>query len=175
MAKNEKTEIGFEKFEEDFNAIPGTMFIEKSGETPEGNEIPEAKSLRWLALQFPKVDNPQDDVDRMQNCINKYCTDAADLINSQKAEIEKYAKEHDENFNKWLVLDEKTKKRSAELYEEAKGVVRAEAIREFAEKLKAKSDYCYLGHIDHLAYRISGMDLDSLVKEMTEGQDENKH
>lgn len=45
---------------------------------------------------------------------------------------------------------------------------RADAIREFAEKLKAKSDYCYLDNIRMVAYRILDKDLDSLVKEMTE-------
>lgn len=51
-------------------------------------EIKEAKSLRWLAVQFPKVENPKDDVDRMQNCINLYCTNAADLINNLQADKE---------------------------------------------------------------------------------------
>lgn len=45
---------------------------------------------------------------------------------------------------------------------------RAEAINDFAERLKKKSDYCYLGNIDSLAYRILEKDLNTLVKDMTE-------
>ncbi len=69
-------------------------------------------------------------------CQDAICKDALALINRQKAEIERYEKENNEKFNKWMLLDERTKERYAELYEEAKGVVRAEAIKEFAEKLK---------------------------------------
>lgn len=50
-------------------------------------EIKEAKSLRWLANQFPKVENPKDNGDRLCNCINLYCTNAAELIERQAAEI----------------------------------------------------------------------------------------
>lgn len=51
-------------------------------------EVPEAKSLRWLAFIFPKIENPVDDCDRMTNCINLYCTSAADLIEHQSKEID---------------------------------------------------------------------------------------
>ena len=43
-------------------------------------EIPEAKSLRWLANQFPFIENPKDDIDRMANAINAYCTAGANKI-----------------------------------------------------------------------------------------------
>ena len=43
-------------------------------------EIPEAKSLRWLANMFPITKNPKDEIDRMTNCINLYCTAGADKI-----------------------------------------------------------------------------------------------
>lgn len=52
-------------------------------------EIKEAKSLRWLANQFPKVENPKDNGDRLCNCINLYCTNAAELIERQAAEIKR--------------------------------------------------------------------------------------
>lgn len=35
------------------------------------NEIPEVKSLRWLANMFPYVKNPQDESDRMCNAIRR--------------------------------------------------------------------------------------------------------
>lgn len=50
-------------------------------------ELPEAKSLRWLAFNFPKIENPADDCDRMTNCIHLYCTNAAKLIEQQRDEL----------------------------------------------------------------------------------------
>jgi hypothetical protein len=44
------------------------------------SEIKEAKSLRWLAIQFPLVENPKDDIEKLQSCINLYCTAAAEKI-----------------------------------------------------------------------------------------------
>ena len=58
-----------------------------------------------------------------------------DLINRQKAEIERFERENKNAFDKWERLAERTKERYADLYEEAKGVVRAEAVREFAKYL----------------------------------------
>ena len=52
-------------------------------------EISEAKSLRWLAINFPKIEKPKNDVDRMQNCIHNYCSNAANVIERQEAEIER--------------------------------------------------------------------------------------
>lgn len=43
-------------------------------------EIPEVKSLRWLANMFPYIENPEDDTDRMTNAIHIYCTAGADKI-----------------------------------------------------------------------------------------------
>lgn len=44
------------------------------------SDIPEAKSLRWLAVQFLYVKNPKDDVDRLSNAIHLYATRGADCI-----------------------------------------------------------------------------------------------
>lgn len=59
-------------------------------------EIGEAKSLRWLANQFPFTENAKDDIDKMANCINVYCTAGADkieelveMVNCLKLENEK--------------------------------------------------------------------------------------
>lgn len=120
-----------------------------------------------------------------EKCINTVMQNALDLINRQKAEIEKYEKEHNEKFNKWMVLDEQTRKRYAELYEEAKGVVRAEAIKGFAERLKESiSNMEYTANIKRktvsvetlytqvnwVFHEIVPKTIDSLVKEMTEEQ-----
>ena len=66
----------------------------------------------------------------------KYFRGAIDLINRQQAEIERYERENNSKFDKWKLLDDRTKQRYAELYEEAKSAVKSEAIKEFAERLK---------------------------------------
>lgn len=53
------------------------------------NEIPEVKSLRWLANMFPYVDHPQDETDKISNAIHLYCTAGADKI-EQLQMIPKY-------------------------------------------------------------------------------------
>ena len=118
-----------------------------------------------------------------------YCTDnllrnALDLINRQKAEIERlkaenktaqterdqwYAEYHSVKFDlKQSKMYENSAHKLAEDYIAKFRTARAEAIKEFAERLKNKSDYCYLGNIDSLAYRILEKDLNALVKGMTE-------
>ncbi len=44
------------------------------------SNIPEAKSLRWLANNFPFIEHPKDDIDRMNNLIYLYCKAGADKI-----------------------------------------------------------------------------------------------
>ena len=67
------------------------------------------KSLKWLIFNFPEIENPKDDADRISSCINLYCNNALDLINRQKAEIERLeyvlmAVMH--SVDKWLEGDE---------------------------------------------------------------------
>lgn len=50
--------------------------------------IPEAKSLRWLAVMFPFVKTPADDGDRLLNAIHTYATSGADKIEAQARTIE---------------------------------------------------------------------------------------
>lgn len=104
-------------------------------------------------------------------CVSTRNEAILDLIRRQKAEIERYERESNEAFDKWRRLDERTKERYAELYEEAKVVVRAEAVKEFAERLKSK-------HRRILDYDEAGFSaptdivyvetIDNLVKEFTE-------
>lgn len=51
-------------------------------------EIPEVKSLRWLANMFPYTENPEDDSDRMSNAIHIYCTAGADKIEEYASLLE---------------------------------------------------------------------------------------
>lgn len=64
---------------------------------------------------------------------------ALDLINRQKAEIERLESASNEKFFQWNILAEKTKQHYADLYNEAKDILKAEAVKEFAERLKEKS------------------------------------
>ena len=43
-------------------------------------EIPEAKSLRWLANMFPYTEGAVEQVDKMSNCIHLYATNGANKI-----------------------------------------------------------------------------------------------
>jgi hypothetical protein len=82
------------------------------------------------------------------DCIKQRTIDAIDLINRQKAEIEKL-------------------KEAYAVYEETTGLkqVREDAIRKFADWLKL-----YLFMERGGVATVSGKDIDNLVKEMTEGQ-----
>ena len=50
-------------------------------------EIPEVKSLRWLANMFPYIENPEDDTDRMTNAIHIYCIAGADKIEELQKQL----------------------------------------------------------------------------------------
>ena len=103
----------------------------------------------------------------MENGLQIY---ALDLINRQKAEIERLTEENKRGFDKWLILEKRTKERYAEIYEEAKGVVRAEAIREFAERLISKYS---TWHMDsEISVDMFVCDVKRLAKELTEGNNE---
>ena len=52
------------------------------------SEVKEAKSLRWLANQFPFTENPKDEVDKMTNAIYVYCSAGADKIDELVNELE---------------------------------------------------------------------------------------
>lgn len=51
-------------------------------------EIPEVKSLRWLANMFPLQIPARDDNDRLCNAIHLYCTAGADKIEAQELRIQ---------------------------------------------------------------------------------------
>lgn len=65
-------------------------------------EIPEVKSLRWLANMFPFIENPENDADRVCNAINVYCTAGANKIeelstkvNNLEIENNRLGRDHD--------------------------------------------------------------------------------
>ena len=53
------------------------------------SELPEAKSLRWLANQFPFIEIAADDIDKMSNAIHVYAEAGADKIDLLQRNIDK--------------------------------------------------------------------------------------
>lgn len=71
-------------------------------------------------------------------CSNDIMVGALNLIKRQQAEIERLNSANDEKFNQWNILAEKTKQHYADLYNEAKDILKAEAVKEVGDKLKNK-------------------------------------
>ena len=111
-----------------------------------------------------------------EDCITKICEYALDLINRQKAEIEKYEK----TVGKLFINDDGTAfatlngnkteyitKNEAEIFRNmAVNNAKSEAIKEFAERLKEKADN--VRNFNSWQKVVSLDDIDNLVKEMTE-------
>lgn len=55
----------------------------------------EAKSLRWLAFNFPKVEKAETEADKLSNCIHLYSTAGADRIEQLEKELEAVRAERD--------------------------------------------------------------------------------
>ena len=103
------------------------------------------------------------------NCEQITANAALDLIKCQKAEIERLKSANDEKFNQWNMLAEKTKRHYADLYEEAKGSLKAEAYKEFADRLKLHSyimsDESQTGIINRYSI-VTVNQIDNLLEEM---------
>ena len=89
---------------------------------------------------------------------------ALDLINRQKSEIKRLKSANDEKFRQWDMLAEKTKQHYADLYEEAKDILKSRAYKEFAERLKNEINIrtTYSREQDKNVMRM----IDNLVKEL---------
>ena len=113
-------------------------------------EIKEAKSLRWLANQFPKVENPKNNGDRLCNCINLYCTNGAELI-------EKLYEENE-------ILQINAANAFQEGLNENKALFEKEILEQFVQKLKTRADELKQVSIDG-QWAISQYDIDRVLKE----------
>lgn len=82
-----------------------------------------------------------DEIEINSNCVNELCENALDLINRQKAEIERL-------------------KDFCDIYSNEG----ARAIKEFAERLKEKATSTFFEEHKH----VDTEDIDNLLKEMTE-------
>lgn len=89
---------------------------------------------------------------------------ALDLIKRQKSEIERLKSANDEKFRQWDMLAEKTKTHYADLYNEAKDKLKAEAYKEFAERLNGKAQIadCFNSY----SMVVETNFIDNLLKEM---------
>lgn len=92
-----------------------------------------------------------------------------DLIKRQKSEVERLKSANDEKFRQWDMLAEKTKTHYANLYNEAKDKLKAEAYKEFAERLKQSTVMAVMGNKIYAVATSKGVD--NLLKEMV-GEEE---
>lgn len=77
-------------------------------------------------------------IKEMPYCSNDIIVGALNLIKRQQAEIERLNSANDKNFSQWNILAEKTKQHYADLYNEAKDILKSEAVKEFGDRLKNK-------------------------------------
>ena len=96
--------------------------------------------------------------------------DAIDLINRQQAEIERLKAENEKAKNylaKCFDKYEKTKI-AKESLENTVYTARAEAVKEFAERLKEKANYeeIWTGEEEYVFHTVEFDDIDNLVKEI---------
>ena len=115
------------------------------------------------------------------NCFDNAKKDSLALITSQeqrikelteenerlRAENAKYEAENHAEFNKWLKLEEATKRHHAELFEEAKIAVKADTVRKMQELVRKKIKKTYW-----LNGRAVYVEIDKIAKEMLEANNE---
>lgn len=104
---------------------------------------------------------------------------ALDIINRQKAEIERLKAEIEEanvaeREAENQALNEN--KEHTKIFLQAIEHAKSEAIKEFAERLKYRADKTRIKNIEteKIVFYMDEFKLDNLVKEMTEGQDDGK-
>lgn len=101
-------------------------------------------------------------------CKRNFCEPALEIINRQKAEIERLQKD-----NEYILMQHKFDRRpNGDCWNDVIEKAKSEAIREFAEKLKEQAfdDLKYDPILTR--YVVSVDDIDRLVEEMTEGENE---
>lgn len=120
--------------------------------------------IKALELHAMDDDNTCDDCDyRACGCSYTLCKDAIDLINRQQAEIEYFKKEHIEidNFARNICKERLLQGKAIADFDSLRKYVesqKAEAIKEFAEKIKETTEFQYEYFLCNI--------IDDLVKEM---------
>lgn len=85
-----------------------------------------------------------------------------------RAENAKYEAENHAEFNKWLKLEEATKRHHSELFEDAKIAVKEETVRKMQERFQAYFGTYVLGYKIPLTEALKAVD--QIAKEMLEGE-----
>lgn len=127
-------------------------------------------ALKSMANGFiPSADCEEDAVNY---CVSEIAKDTLALIDELteknerlRAENARYEAENHSHFDKWLKLEEATKRHHSELFEEAKIVVKEETVRKMQERLKGKAKAHYF---DNCNYAVSVENIDQIAKEMLE-------
>ena len=115
----------------------------------------------WLQLAYQNADGTDECCAELYEALQTVFA----LINRQKAEIERLNSVNDEKFRQWDMLTEKTKQHYADLYEEARDILKVEAYKEFAERLKEKS-FKTIRNYGLTKDVVEVCDIDNLVKDM---------
>ncbi|MEE0980478.1 MAG: hypothetical protein U0K91_02240 [Acutalibacteraceae bacterium] len=120
-----------------------------------------------VCAECPKVNSPVS----VLMCQGNLIGEALEFINRQQEEIERFKKIETtvdgfwEEIQKLAMFKDKEIPTLEELLEYMDNL-KIEVIKEVAERLKEKADWCYTGNIKKLSYRISAKNLDTFVKEM---------
>ena len=103
------------------------------------------------------------------NCLKMLINGASDLVNRQQAKIEELEAKHWGECMQIAHYDDESKLFAdiGKLYSE----IRAEAVREFADALKSKSELVAPSVYAILYRAVSVDDIDNLVKGMTGGEE----
>ena len=129
-----------------------------------------------IVLDF--INRQKSEIERLQKEVNLVSIQFQDLqerYEEAQAEIERLESANDEKFRQWDMLAEKSKQHYADLYEEAKDILKAEAYKECLTKVKnyikthcnpySKPDFDYGTSIKILNF------INNLLKEMV-GEEE---
>ena len=135
------------------------------GEEVECRSLLAQNALDLITRQQAEIDNLKVENQSLRSAANSLKMHYEEA----QAEVERLESANDEKFRQWDMLAEKAKQHYADLYNEAKDILKAEAYKEFAEKLKEKAskmEMACCGAIIRRDYTINEETLDNLVKEM---------
>lgn len=129
------------------------------------------KALEHCGIECKCNGCPLDDSEFVSNCIDDLCKNALDLINRQKAEIERLEKEvkdKERAYNDEFCWRKEWQTKCRELLKE-KQTAKSDAIKEFADRLKDKADKTRIYNIENekVVFYMDEFKLDKLIKEMT--------
>ena len=108
------------------------------------------------------------DLEAMRGKVDSYkelCSKYLEENERLKAENARYEAENHAQFDKWLKLEEATKRHHSELFEEAKIAVKEDTVRKMQDKVRKK-----IKKKDWLTGRAVYLEIDKIAKEVLEGE-----